>query len=315
MTASTGEASSSVLSDGDWNVVIPPELLRRADRLLDGVDVCSECERIYSALVEDHYVEREVLALRRRLVHATRYHTHPDQLRGMQENLRITEEHVRRHHRSRRDYEREAIMPRPRRLSSRHPTAEETVNFADIYTTVDLPSPPGSCTQELGRLLREAHDDLMREAYGPGGNGGGGNSNAVAGGGGGGSGYTYVHVHHVESVFVHTLGGGGDGSLVGTKEAQERGLQLLKDNLTPAQLQQYEAYKHFEVIGCDTGTRYRIRHGRQMNIDVLDKNGSRTRGICFLPTGNLVAGDCMLDQKIALETMENHALSIANPTR
>lgn len=99
---------------------------------------------------------------------------------------------------------------------------------------------------------------------------------------------------------------------VGTKEAQERGLQLLKDNLTPEQHQSYEANRYFDVKGGESGTTYRIRHGRQMNIDVLDAKGNRQSGVCFLPVGGLVAGDCMLAQKTALELYENEALKIAN---
>ena len=33
------------------------------------------------------------------------------------------------------------------------------------------------------------------------------------------------------------------------------------------------------------------------------------RGRCFLPSGNLVAGDCMLAQKIILENCEEEALT------
>jgi hypothetical protein len=95
-------------------------------------------------------------------------------------------------------------------------------------------------------------------------------------------------------------------------EAHERGMRLLKDNLTPAQLQQYTRYGYFEVIGGKTGKRYRIRHGRSMNIDQLDKNGRRVCGWCFFPEGNLVTGDVMLAQKAALELFEVDALKIAN---
>jgi hypothetical protein len=95
-------------------------------------------------------------------------------------------------------------------------------------------------------------------------------------------------------------------------EAHERGMRLLKENLTPAQLQQYSRYGYFEVVGGRTGKRYRIRHGRSMNIDQLDKNGRRVCGWCFFPEGNLVTGDVMLAQKVALELFESDALKIAN---
>jgi hypothetical protein len=99
---------------------------------------------------------------------------------------------------------------------------------------------------------------------------------------------------------------------VGTKEAQARGLQLLKENLTPEQLASYEKNKHFDVKGGETGKTYRIRHGRQMNITELDAKGNRACGWCFLPQGALVSGDCMLAQKTALELFETEALGIAN---
>lgn len=98
---------------------------------------------------------------------------------------------------------------------------------------------------------------------------------------------------------------------VGTKEAQEKGKKLLMEHLTDDQRQDYEKTKTFTVT-AQSGTKYRIREGRQMNIDVLDESGQRKGGICFLPEGQLVAGDCMLAQKIALETCEDLALSVAN---
>jgi len=66
------------------------------------------------------------------------------------------------------------------------------------------------------------------------------------------------------------------------------------------------SYRYFEVIGSDTGKRYRIRHGRMMNVDKLDSVGNRVCEWCFLPEGKLAAGDVMLAQKIALETFESH---------
>jgi hypothetical protein len=105
---------------------------------------------------------------------------------------------------------------------------------------------------------------------------------------------------------------GGSGSDVGSRKAQDRGLELLKQNLTPAQRQQYERYGYFDTVGGKSGKRYRIRHGRSMNIEQLDKNGRRVCGWCFFPHGNLVAGDVMLAQKLALELYETEALRIAN---
>ena len=110
-----------------------------------------------------------------------------------------------------------------------------------------------------------------------------------------------------ESVFF--LRGAGE---FGSRRAQDRGIRLLKENLDPTQRHQYERHGFFEVTGGSTGKRYRIRHGRQMNIEQLDKNGRRVCGWCFFPQGNLVAGDIMLAQKLALELYEAEALRIAN---
>ncbi len=104
-------------------------------------------------------------------------------------------------------------------------------------------------------------------------------------------------------------GSSNDG---GSKKAQDRGLELLRRNLTPVQRQQYDRHGYFDIVGGKTGKRYRIRHGRSMNIEQLDKNGRRVCGWCFFPQGSLVAGDVMLGQKVALELYEHEALRIAN---
>jgi hypothetical protein len=95
-------------------------------------------------------------------------------------------------------------------------------------------------------------------------------------------------------------------------EAEQKGLALLRLWLSPEQAEQFSCYRYFDVIGSDTGSRYRIRPGRMMNVDQLDSAGNKVCAWCFLPEGRLVAGDCMLAQKIALETFERKALAIAN---
>ena len=99
---------------------------------------------------------------------------------------------------------------------------------------------------------------------------------------------------------------------VSKKAARERAIQLLKQNLSPDQLQQFERLGQFEVIGGDTARRYRIRRGHQMNVELLDKNGRRFCCLCFRPEGTLATADVMLAQKIALELFEVHALKVAN---
>ena len=91
-----------------------------------------------------------------------------------------------------------------------------------------------------------------------------------------------------------------------------RGLKLLREWLSQEQLTQYDAHKYFEVIGCHTGKRYRICHGKGANVFELDDAGLPREGWCFVPNDHLVAGDVMLAQKIALETDERGALAAAN---
>ena len=82
-------------------------------------------------------------------------------------------------------------------------------------------------------------------------------------------------------------------------ESEERGQDLLRQWLSPEQAEEYDKYQRFEVVGCDTGTRYRILRGKIMNIVELASDGRVTRRWCFAPEGALVTGDVMLAQKIA----------------
>jgi hypothetical protein len=97
----------------------------------------------------------------------------------------------------------------------------------------------------------------------------------------------------------------------GCSNAELRGINLLKEWLSPEQLAQYEFYGYFDVIGRHSGTRYRIRYGTAMNITQLGSRGNVEAGLCFVPCEQLVAGDVMLAQKIALETDEWSALAVA----
>ena len=96
------------------------------------------------------------------------------------------------------------------------------------------------------------------------------------------------------------------------EQREARGLELLKEWLSPEQLALYETKSYFEVIGCHSGKRYRITRASSMNIHELDDTGRPLVGWCFAPKGYLVAGDVMLAQKIALETDERGALTVAN---
>jgi hypothetical protein len=96
------------------------------------------------------------------------------------------------------------------------------------------------------------------------------------------------------------------------RPAERRGVALLRSWLTPQQAEQWDARGDFEVVGCNTGRRYRITRGTTMNIHELDANRRTVAQWCFAPEGKLVAGDVLLAQKIALETMEQQVLALAN---
>ena len=89
-------------------------------------------------------------------------------------------------------------------------------------------------------------------------------------------------------------------------------MRLLTDNLSPAQRDQLEVSNYFDVVGGDTGTRYRIRFGNLMNVEQLDSHGKCMRLLCFAPEGRLPVADTMLAQKIALELFETEAVHTAN---
>ncbi|CCD85612.1 conserved protein of unknown function [Bradyrhizobium sp. ORS 285] len=90
-----------------------------------------------------------------------------------------------------------------------------------------------------------------------------------------------------------------------------RARRLLQQWLTPAQWKQFSARGYFDVTGSHSGRRYRIFNGTAMNVCLLDDRGRVRRGICFVPVGDLPAGDVMLAQKLALELCEDSAILVA----
>ena len=93
---------------------------------------------------------------------------------------------------------------------------------------------------------------------------------------------------------------------------EARGRRLLRRWLSAEQLAQFDARNFFDVIGCHTANRYRIYYENVANVEELDKVGRPIMRYCFIPKGDLVPGDVMLAQKIALETDELAALAVAN---
>jgi hypothetical protein len=94
-------------------------------------------------------------------------------------------------------------------------------------------------------------------------------------------------------------------------EREVRGIRLLREWLSAEQLAQFNKHGYFEVTGCQSGKRFRIRYGAATNIYELDQYGRAKAGWCFVPNEPLVPGDVMLAQKIALETDELGALAVA----
>jgi hypothetical protein len=96
------------------------------------------------------------------------------------------------------------------------------------------------------------------------------------------------------------------------KQAEEKASALLRSWLTAEQMKDWDARSEFDVLGSNSRTRYRIRRASAMNIDEVDSSGHVAAQWCFAPRGNLPLGDIMLAQKIALETMEENTLALAN---
>jgi hypothetical protein len=96
----------------------------------------------------------------------------------------------------------------------------------------------------------------------------------------------------------------------GERLAEQRVIALLVDNLTEAQRRQFAAHRYFDVIGGETGRRYRLWHRSAQNIEELDHFGTRRCIWCVHPVG-VALGDVLLAQKVALELFERDALNIA----
>jgi hypothetical protein len=62
---------------------------------------------------------------------------------------------------------------------------------------------------------------------------------------------------------------------------EARGVTLLRQWLSPAQKAQFDASKCFDVVGCDSGRRYRISHGTGMNVHEIDNAGRPVTGWCL----------------------------------
>lgn len=93
--------------------------------------------------------------------------------------------------------------------------------------------------------------------------------------------------------------------------AEGKAKALLRSWLSPAQRDQFDAHGWFEVVGGTTGKLYRITYGTCANVFEVANDGILVTGLCFVTAERLAEGDVMLAQKIALETAEARALSVA----
>lgn len=102
------------------------------------------------------------------------------------------------------------------------------------------------------------------------------------------------------------------GAVFAYAESERKAEQLLIENLTPRQKDQFKNEKCFSVTGGQTGNQYLITRGRSMNIYRLGDKGQRLEQLCFHPVELLPISDNMLAQKLMLEACETEALAIAN---
>src|SRR6476659_1103050 len=78
----------------------------------------------------------------------------------------------------------------------------------------------------------------------------------------------------------------------GTPEG--RSLRLLREWLSPTPREQFARRGYFEVIGSDSGKRYRDHAGASVITCEIDERGRLLEGLCFMPIGALPIGDVML---------------------
>lgn len=98
------------------------------------------------------------------------------------------------------------------------------------------------------------------------------------------------------------------------QQASERAEMLLLEHLSEQQRAEWRENGYFTVVG-GSGRRYRIKRGRQHNIDELDSNGRRIANLCGHVGDAVPDEDNVLIQKLMLETDEEQFRRIANISR
>lgn len=99
-------------------------------------------------------------------------------------------------------------------------------------------------------------------------------------------------------------------------EIEARARELLLEFLDEEQKKTYLEKEHFfmEVIDGQTGEkkRYRIDKGFAGNVRLVDETGKIMKRYCIHPSERVPDEDCMLAQKLLLETDEARFLRVAN---
>jgi hypothetical protein len=92
---------------------------------------------------------------------------------------------------------------------------------------------------------------------------------------------------------------------------EQRSMRLLRAHLNPLQRRQFDEDGWFDVVGGQSGRRYRIYQAYVTNVQEVGTDGACVQVLCFSPRGHLPLGDVLLAQKVALEVFEGDALAVA----
>uniref|UniRef100_A0A6M3L1V4 Uncharacterized protein n=1 Tax=viral metagenome TaxID=1070528 RepID=A0A6M3L1V4_9ZZZZ len=95
------------------------------------------------------------------------------------------------------------------------------------------------------------------------------------------------------------------------RQAEEKALQLLLDNLEENQVEIFKKTGCF-VVTSQSGKKYRINKGRSSNVEELKEDGTTEKRMCFHPELWVPDYDTMLAQKLMLEFSEQEARRVAN---
>jgi len=93
--------------------------------------------------------------------------------------------------------------------------------------------------------------------------------------------------------------------------AEHRSIRLLRAHLNALQRRQFDEHSWFDVVGGQSGRRYRVYRAYVTNVQEVGTDGACVQVFCFSPCGHLPLGDVLLAQKVALEVFEGDALAVA----